>query len=162
MHISAADSVAFWGSVRRLEEQLGRRLFEPADTTVLRDRRVGVEVVIDPRIPPAGVTWASWVPSGDLNDARVAVRAPGDFRNGALIAHEMVHALGFGHALEWRSVMTRTASASVRALTAQDVAYVQLILRVRAAQDSFGADLGFLEAAEGERARGRKRKTTEP
>jgi hypothetical protein len=149
--ISPADSVAFWASVRRLEDQLGMATFRPADTTALRDRQPAVEVVIDPRIPPAAVTWASWVPSGDLNDARVAVRTPGDFRNAALVAHEMLHALGFGHALEWRSVMTRTASAGVTALTAQDVAYVQLIHRVRAAQVAFGADLGFLEAAEGER-----------
>jgi hypothetical protein len=47
--------------------------------------------------------------------------------------------------------MTGTASASATSLTPQDVAYVQLILRVRAAQQMFGADLGFLEAAEGER-----------
>ncbi|MDQ3951272.1 MAG: Ig-like domain-containing protein [Gemmatimonadota bacterium] len=149
--ISAADSAAFWESVRRLEQQLGMSLFRPADTTALDSGRVGVEVVIDPRIPPAAVTWASWAPSGDLNDARVAVRTASDFRNAALIAHEMLHALGFGHALEWRSVMTRTASAGVTSLTAQDVAYVQLIHRVRAAQAAFGAALGFLEAAEGER-----------
>jgi Big-like domain-containing protein len=149
--ISPADSAAFWASVRRLEDQLGMATFRPADTTALRDGQLGVEVVVDPRTPPAAVTWASWVPSGDLNDARVAVRTPADFRNSALVAHEMLHALGFGHALEWRSVMTRTASASVTTLTAQDVAYVQLIHRVRAAQAAFGADLGFLEAAAGER-----------
>jgi Big-like domain-containing protein len=149
--ISPSDSAAFWASVRRLEEQLGMTAFRPADTTALRNAWLGVEVVIDPRIPPAAVTWASWVPSGDLNDARVAVRTAADFRNSALIAHEMLHALGFGHAIEWRSVMTRTPSASVTALTAQDVAYVQLIHRVRAAQAAFAADLGFLEAAEGER-----------
>jgi hypothetical protein len=97
------------------------------------------------------VTWASWTSSGDLNDARVAVRKPADFRNAALIAHEMLHALGFGHAVEWRSVMTRTSSPSVTALTAQDVAYVQLIYRIRAAQSIYGAGIGFLEAAEGER-----------
>jgi hypothetical protein len=154
--ISAADSAAFWESVHRLERQLGMTLFRPADTTALGQARAGIEVVIDPRIPPAAVTWASWISSGDLNDARVAVRAPSDFRDDALIAHEMIHALGFGHALEWRSAMTRTASASVKALTAQDVAYVQLILRLRAAQAAFGADLGFLEAAEGERREGRR------
>ena len=125
--------------------------FRPADTTALGPGRVGVEVVVDPRIPPAAVTWASWSSNGDLNDARVAVRAAADFRNAALVAHEMLHALGFGHALEWRSVMTRTASASVTTLTAQDVAYVQLIHHVRAAQSLLGAELGFLEAAEGER-----------
>jgi Big-like domain-containing protein len=149
--ISPADSTAFWASVRRLEEQLGMTAFRPADTAALRDGGLGVEVVIDPRVPPAAVTWASWVPSGDLNDARVALRTVADFRNSGLVAHEMLHALGFGHALEWRSVMTRTASASVTTLTAQDVAYVQLIHRVRAAQAAFGADLGFLEAADGER-----------
>jgi hypothetical protein len=150
-HISAADSSAFWASVRRFEEQLGMTAFQPAEITAPGDGRLGVEVVVDPRIPPAAVTWVSWVPSGDLNDARVAVRTTGDFRNATLIAHEMLHSLGFGHALEWRSVMTRTASASVTALTAQDVAYVQLIYRMRAAQAAFGADLGFLEAADGER-----------
>jgi hypothetical protein len=53
--------------------------------------------------------------------------------------------------MEWRSVMTRVASTGVTTLTAQDVAYVQLIYRVRAAQAAFDADIGFLEAAEGER-----------
>jgi Bacterial Ig-like domain (group 2) len=149
--VSAADSTAFWDSVRRLETQLGMTLFRPADSAALGDGRRGVEVVIDPRVPPAAVTWASWVSSGDLNDARVAVRTPGDLRNAALIGHEMLHALGFGHAMEWRSVMTRTALASVTALTPEDVAYVQLIHRVRGAQVTLGAELGFLEAAEGER-----------
>jgi hypothetical protein len=129
--------------------------FQPAETSALSGGRPGVEVVIEPGIPPDAVTWASWTSNGDLNDARVAVRRPADFRNAQLVAHEMLHALGFGHAMEWRSVMTRTASASVTTLTAQDVAYVQLIHRVRAAQASYGAELGFLEAAEGER-RGRR------
>jgi hypothetical protein len=155
--ISPADSVAFWDSVRGLEAQLGMTLFQPADTTAFALGRGGVEVAVDPRTPPAAVTWASWASSGDLNDARVAVRTTADFRNAALIAHEMIHALGFGHALEWRSVMTRTASAGVKAVTVEDIAYVQLILRVRAAQAAFGADLGFLEAAEGERRSSRLR-----
>ncbi|MFN2565523.1 MAG: Ig-like domain-containing protein [Gemmatimonadaceae bacterium] len=149
--ISPADSAAFWACVRRLEQQLGFTAFRPADTSAIGPGRLGVEVVMDPRIPPAAVTWASWGPSGDLNDARVALRTPADFRNASLVAHEMLHALGFGHALEWRSVMTRTASADVTSLTAEDVAYVQLIHRVRAAQAAFGAAIGFLEAAEGER-----------
>jgi hypothetical protein len=149
--ISPADSAAFWESVRRFERQLGMTAFRPADTSAVGDGRPGVEVVIDPRIPPAAVTWASWGTSGDLNDARVAVRTAADFRNASLIAHEMLHALGFGHAVEWRSVMTRTATANVSSLTAQDVAYVQLIHRARAAQSALGAELGFLEAAEGER-----------
>ena len=126
-------------------------VFRPGDSSALGDGRLGVEVVVDPRIPPAAVTWGAWGPSGDLNDARVAVRSPADFRDAALVAHEMLHALGFGHAIEWRSVMTRTAAADVTSLTAQDVAYAQLIYRVRAAQAAYGADVGFLEAAEGER-----------
>jgi hypothetical protein len=153
--VSAADSIAFWASVRRFEQQLGMTAFRPADTSSIGIGRPGVEVVVDPRTPPAAMTWASWGSSGDLNEARVAVRAPSDFRNVPLIAHEMLHALGFGHAAEWRSVMTRTASPGITTLTAQDVAYVQVIHRVRAAQSAFGAELGFLEAAEGER-RGRQ------
>jgi hypothetical protein len=151
--ISPTDSVAFWASVRRFEEQLGMTAFRPADTSAIGVGRPGVEVVIDPRTPPAAMTWVSWSATGDLNDARVAVRTSADFRNAGLIAHEMLHALGFGHSAEWRSVMTRTASAGVTTLTAQDVAYVQVIHRVRAAQSAFGAELGFLEAAEGERRR---------
>jgi hypothetical protein len=149
--ITAADSMVFWESVRRFEQQLGMTAFRPADTSALSDGRLGIEVVVDPRIPPSAVTWASWRASGDLNDARVGVRTTSDFRNAPLIAHEMLHALGFGHAVEWRSVMTRLASPGVATLTAQDVAYVQLIYRVRAAQSAFAADLGFLEAADGER-----------
>jgi hypothetical protein len=152
--ISTSDSAAFWQSVRAFEEQLGLAAFEPAELSALRSGRLGVEVVIDPTTPPDAMTWASWTASGDLNDARVAVRKPADLRNAALIAHEMLHALGFGHAVEWRSVMTGVASPSVTTLTAQDVAYVQLIHRLRAAQSAFNADVGFLEAAEGER-RGR-------
>jgi hypothetical protein len=127
------------------------RPFRPADSSAIGPGSPGVEVAIDPSIPPAAVTWASWGSNGDLNDARVAVRTASDFRDRQLIAHEMLHALGFGHAIEWHSVMTRMASPSVGTLTAQDVAYVQLIYRVRTAQAAFGAALGFLEAAEGER-----------
>jgi Matrixin len=150
--IAPADSAAFWSSVEQLENHLGIHAFRPAEPPALADGRLGVEVVIDPRIPPAAVTWGSWSSDGNLNDVRVAVRTRADFRNAALVAHEMLHALGFGHATEWRSVMTRTAEADVTSLTPQDVAYVQLIYRVRAAQAAFGAELGFLEAAEGERA----------
>jgi hypothetical protein len=149
--VSPADSVAFWESVRRFEEHLGFTAFQPAERSEIVGGRLGVEVVIDPQTPPDAVTWASWTSNGDLNDARVAVRKPADFRNAALVAHEMLHALGFGHAVDWRSVMTRTSSPSVTALTVQDAAYVQLIHRVREAQARFGAELGFLEAAEGER-----------
>jgi hypothetical protein len=154
--VSPADSLAFWRSVEQFEYHLGMHVFQPADAAALAGGRLGVEVVIDPRIPPAAVTWGSWSAGGDLNDARVAVRTAADFRNTALIAHEMLHALGFGHATEWRSVMTRTAAADVSSLTPQDVAYAQLIYRVRAAQAAFGAALGFLEAAEGERATRRR------
>ncbi len=150
--VSRADSVAFWQSVRAFEEQLGIPAFEPAQLEVIRAGRLGVEVIIDPTTPPNAMTWASWTANGDLNDARVGVRKPADFRNAQLIAHEMLHSLGFGHAVEWRSVMTRTSSPAVGTLTPQDVAYVQLIHRVRAAQAAFGAELGFLEAAAGERA----------
>lgn len=151
LSVSAADSVAFWDAVRRFEDHLGMSAFQPASAGALSGGRLGVEVIVDPSTPPDAMTWASWTSSGDLNDARVAVRKTADFRNVGLIAHEMLHALGFGHAVEWRSVMTGTASPSVSALTAQDVAYVQLIYKVRAAQSSYGAELGFLEAAEGER-----------
>ena len=151
LNVSAADSVAFWNAVRRFEDHLGISAFQPAEAGALSGGRLGVEVMIDPTTPPDAVTWASWTSSGDLNDARVAVRKAADFRNTALVAHEMLHALGFGHAVEWRSVMTRTSSPSVTALTAQDVAYVQLIYRIRAAQSMYGAEIGFLEAAEGER-----------
>jgi hypothetical protein len=151
--VSPADSVAFWASVRRFERHLGMTAFRPADTSAIGVGRPAVEVVVDPRTAPAAITWASWGSSGDLHEARVAVRTPADFRNEPLIAHEMLHALGFGHAAEWRSVMTRTASPGVTTLTAQDVAYVQLIHRVRAAQSAFGAEVGLLEAAEGERRR---------
>lgn len=151
MPVSAADSIGFWEAVRQFETQLGLAAFRPADSSAIGPGSPGIDVVVDPRVPPAAVTWASWGSSGDLNDARVAVRSAGDLRDPQLIAHEMLHALGFGHAVEWRSMMTKVASPSVRTLTVQDVAYAQLIYRIRTAQTRLGARIGFLEAAEGER-----------
>ena len=117
--------------LRQMESDIGMRLFEPA---VLADGADPDDVIIVETRAMAredGLTMVTWSASGSLYDARVYLRSSATLRNPHIVAHEMMHALGFGHTSAWGSVMNSGASAPSR-LTLHDVAYAQLAMESRA------------------------------
>ena len=132
--ISEADSMAFWSILREMESDMGMRLFEPA---VLSDGSDPSDIiVVDTKNMPNddGMTMVTWSTPGGIYDARVFVRSAATLRNARVVAHEMMHALGFGHTSAWSSIMNPGASSPSR-LTADDVAYAQYALESRAGTD---------------------------
>jgi hypothetical protein len=139
--VSAADSASFWRVVHSLEEQFGLRLFRPASlATVLanvsNEGPGSLLVLIDPRLPSIG--WGSSVAqSGDILAGAVHFRSAHTFSAGGaseVVAHEVFHALGFGHTCAWRSVVaevTRCRTLQAPLPTAEDVAHAQLLWRIR-------------------------------
>src|SRR6476620_9915424 len=81
-----------------------------------------------------GMTLVTWSTPGGIYDARVFVRSTSTLHSSRVVAHEMMHALGFGHTSAWSSIMNSGAASPAR-LTAQDVAYAQFALELRAGND---------------------------
>ena len=129
--VSEADSTAFWSILRQMEADIGIRLFEPAVVSAESDPD-DVIIVEAKSLPHAdGLTMVTWTAGGALYDARVYLRTTSTLRNPRIVAHEMMHALGFGHTSAWTSIMNSGASAPSR-LTLQDVAYAQFAMESRA------------------------------
>jgi hypothetical protein len=129
--VTEADSAAFWSILRQMENDLGIRLFEPAVLSAESDPD-DVIIVEEKSLPNAdGLTMVTWTAGGALYDARVYLRSTSTLRNPRIVAHEMMHALGFGHTSAWTSIMNSGASAPSR-LTLQDVAYAQFAMESRA------------------------------
>jgi len=131
--ISEADSLAFWSILRDMEADMGMRLFEPA--VLSPDSDPEDIIVVDTRnmANDDGMTLVTWSTPGGIYDARVFVRSTSTLHSSRIVAHEMMHALGFGHTSAWSSIMNPGASPS--RLTAQDVAYAQYALELRAGND---------------------------
>ncbi len=137
--ITAADSVAFWSAVERLEERFGERLFEPSIHPEGEGMRsMGrVTVAIDTTMfaaASAGPWW--WRPFHQDVQAHGQVRllsSPVRFQqidglhNEWLVMHELAHALGLGHTCEWGSILGGGGSGCPgEEPSAEDVAHEQL------------------------------------
>jgi len=129
--IGPADSTAFWAIVRRMEEDMGIQLFQPATLSPGSDPEDVVVVDIKPMSSADGMTLVTWTSYGLLYDARVFVRSTSTLHDSRVVTHEMMHALGFGHTSAWPSVMNPRLSGIGR-LSAEDVAYAQRALASRA------------------------------
>lgn len=108
---------------------VGKILFEPA--TLEEQDPVNV-IVVDVHAMPGtdGFTRATWTPSGELFDVRVSFGSRRVLNNAHTVAHEMTHALGFGHTRSWRSVVNPGDRGAGR-LTPTDVAYIELAMLLR-------------------------------
>jgi hypothetical protein len=77
-----------------------------------------------------------------------------DMTHHAVLKHEMMHTLGFGHGCSWRSVMTYSYCQQLASdsPTEFDVAYVQLLRAVREEELSANTYYSILPALHGERS----------
>jgi len=151
--LGARDSAAFWTAAAALEDALGERLFRASSypDALPRDETPGDVVLVraDPTLRDAGLTT---VVSGEdgISYAAVRFQTPGLFteRGGDVVQHEMLHSVGIGHTCSWRSVMAPAGCPGQRAdvATPQDVAHVQLLLRMRALQRDPALRWGMEEA----------------
>lgn len=160
---AAPDSAAFWRAVEGMEDAFGSDLFRPvryAQTLSQPTDETGpddvVLVAIDPSLPVAGLTMVLGR-RGIVEYAAVSLRRRGDLLSDygpELVGHEMMHALGFGHTCEWRSVtadLQRCPQLRARTPTPEDVAYAQVLYRVRDLQRAGGYRWGLDAATAGER-----------
>lgn len=129
MRISLIDSVDFWRAAASVESAVGAVFFKPATDTSLRGRAYPVDVRVDARIPSAGITFVSWDRDGNIFEASVRFHSNAEMREPGIVEHELMHVLGFGHTNEWPSAMRARAPAA-QTITAEDVAYAQLLMRV--------------------------------
>jgi Carboxypeptidase regulatory-like domain len=137
------DSAAFWEEADSMQAIVGARLFRPSSYPDALPREGGPDDVVlvraDPTLRDAGLTT---VISGvvGITYAATRIQSAGLLREPFgwhLVAHELFHALGIGHTCAWTSVMAegdQCPGMRSDAPTAQDVAYLQLLLRVRQIQ----------------------------
>jgi hypothetical protein len=160
--IDIADSTAFWVIMSAYHVILGRTMYAPAsDTSVCGEGKPGFELIRDSTqggIPVAGITspfsrdFAKGVMDGDWKQASRKC-----FIDLFCVQHEMTHGLGFGHTCSWTSIMESCGDRSHQSdtPTATDVAYVQLMAAVAAAERAANTRLSLPQAHQYERvARG--------
>lgn len=160
----APDSAAFWRAARGVESALGMRVFRPATyaQTLARfadeDHPGDVVLVrVDRALSTSGLTTTVGS-RGSVEYAAVSLRTAGSVagaEGSELVSHELMHALGMGHTCAWRSVLAdvnRCPYQRAPAPTPEDVAYTQLLYRVRTLQQNGAFRWGLDAAVEGERA----------
>ena len=145
--LSSLDTAAFWATARAVERDLGMRLFVPAGADDGGPR--AVEVRVGPTGGADAVTHASWAAGGDVDDAEIVLSASSVLRERGVVAHELLHLLGFGHNSAWPSVVSPGGSRAPGWLTAEDVAWTQLLYRLRDTQARERAPFGLGAAIAG-------------
>ncbi|HEX6908855.1 MAG TPA: carboxypeptidase-like regulatory domain-containing protein [Longimicrobium sp.] len=159
---AAPDSAAFWRAAAGVEEALGQDLFRPVPFAATLPRDVEddpddvVLVRIDRTLSTGGLT--TMVGSrGNVEYAGLALqRASAVLEQWGLelVQHELMHVLGLGHTCAWRSVLadvTRCPRMRAPSPTPQDVAYTQLLYRVRELQRGGTLRWGLDAATDAER-----------
>jgi hypothetical protein len=139
--VTAGDSTAFWREAGELEETFGADVFRPANFPDAAPREDGgpndaILVWFDPEMGGIGgigtaVSSGDEIGYGDLRLNRQALRA--EAVSPGLVAHELMHTLGFGHTCAWRSVVAdvrRCPALRAPGATEEDVAYVELAAEI--------------------------------
>jgi hypothetical protein len=152
--ISSYDSASFWAIARQLERDWGAPLFRPATLAPNDSEFAGITVAVEPRLRSEGLTTTGWNGDGDVYDAVVAVRTRALLADPNVVTHELMHALGVGHAQGGlSSVMHPVADASSPGrATPDDVAYGRLLYAVRARSRPGRTVVGVAGAAAVDRA----------
>jgi hypothetical protein len=129
--IAPQDSAAFWAAADQLEQDIGADLFTPATFESSRpDGTISVEIGSQ---YAEGHTFLVWNMQGDAYDGVVTLRHASTTQNAAVVTHELLHLIGFGHTGAWRTTMHPVTAGIARA-TPHDVAYAQLALHLRKRQ----------------------------
>jgi hypothetical protein len=139
--ISANDSVQFWAIARQFERDLGASVFVPADMRGDSTRPNLVPVEVGAQGTEAH-TFVSFGQPGDARDGVLVFHEAATLRNPHVVTHELVHLLGFGHSTLWTTVSEPMGGREPR-LTRDDVAYMQLAMRLRRLQYETGARPGL-------------------
>jgi hypothetical protein len=139
--VTAGDSTAFWREAGELEETFGADVFRPANFPDAAPREDGgpndaILVWFDPEMVGIGgigtaVSDGDEIGYGDLRLNRQALRE--EVMSPGLVAHELMHTLGFGHTCAWRSVVAdvrRCPALRAPGATEEDVAYVELAAEI--------------------------------
>ena len=139
--ITASDSAAFWAIARQMEQDLGASLFVPADMRgdTSASSLVSVEITAQ---ATQGHTFVSWGQAGDASNGVMLFRQAATLHDPHVVTHELVHLLGFGHSTGWTTVAEAIGGHEQR-LTPDDVAYIQLGMRLRHVQQETGARPGL-------------------
>ena len=140
------DSASFWAIARQLERDFGRTLFRPISLDSAESEGWSVTLSLDPQESASGTTYITYDGHGDLYNAAIAIRSSPLFSDQRVVTHELLHVLGFGHAVGWYSVMNSSYQSPARA-TASDVAYAQLFYRLRRVHIEERATHGILASA---------------
>jgi hypothetical protein len=142
-----ADSAWFWSTLIDMNEALGRTMFVPVTTVGLTTpgaigvrvdystpgtRQGSLGIDLDQCKPPVRV--CSGGHGTIVLGYPVFFRPVFDEENFRVMQHEMMHALGFGHACYWPSVVMHTgvdcAPTVPKDVSVDDAAYVELVLRL--------------------------------
>jgi hypothetical protein len=148
--VRSADSAAFWRTARQLEADLGRSLFQPAPDEPGPEEIWRITVTVEPNARSAGMTYITYDSQGGIYEATIAVRSAAYLGDARLVTHELMHALGFGHATSWFSV-TNASPASTAHVTPLDVGHAQLLYRLRRAHIAQAATHGLLASSDDSR-----------
>jgi diadenosine tetraphosphatase ApaH/serine/threonine PP2A family protein phosphatase len=137
------DTAVFWAAARGLSRAWGRPLFRAAAAGEAADVTVGIA----PGLSAAGVTTLSYDGTGLVAGARVEFRSAATAADARVAAHELLHALGFGHARGWPSLVGLAGHGGPAAATPADVAHGHLLEAIRrAAREAdreYGAAFGW-------------------
>lgn len=158
--ISPRDSVSFWRGAEELERDFGADLLRPAPYSA--SASVGdsvpsdlIFVLLDPSLRVSGLgtagAYGDDIVFGEVRFKGSSLLSGGEGRD--VVVHELMHAMGLGHTCSWRSVMavsTRCPGMRSERATPEDVAYAQVVRRVRQLQRQVGARWGLEAALAGE------------
>jgi hypothetical protein len=160
---ASPDSAVFWRAAARVEDALGMDVFRPVPYFRTLPRFEGddpddvVLVMINRALTTAGLTTVVGR-GGNMEYAALSLERASavlEPQGEALVAHELMHAIGVGHTCGWRSVVAEAGTCPqmrAPAPTAEDVAYTQLLYRVRELQRGGDFRWGLDAAVAGERA----------
>lgn len=158
--ISPRDSVSFWRGADELERDFGADLLRPAPYSATASVGDSVPsdlifVLLDPSLRVSGLgtagAYGEDIVFGEVRLKGSGLLAGPEGRD--IVMHELMHAMGLGHTCSWRSVMavsTRCPAMRSERATPEDVAYAQVVRRVRELQRVHRAEWGLEAALAGE------------